>query len=105
QLFKVTGVFNGTPTLAATWSVAAANIKMTSPVLDFDSGNILIGASDGILYAIKSSDGTQAATPLPIGSGGTNGGGIVDSPILDGSNGTVFASAAANVLNPAGVTQ
>jgi hypothetical protein len=102
RLFKITGVFGGTPTLSTTngWSaagvqVAGTSVMMTAPVLDLASGNIFIGGSDGKLYAVSSTSGAVVGS-IAVGSGSANGGGIVDAPIVDGTNGTVLAYAAAN---------
>jgi hypothetical protein len=102
KLFKILGVFGGTPAVdtASGWSSAgltlgATGIKMTGPIWDINSGNVFIGGSDGKLYAVN---GTSPGTPvsIAIGSGSANGGGIVDAPIVDSSSGTVYAFAAAN---------
>ncbi len=110
KLFQITGVFTGTPTvsnsngwLASGVTVAATGIKMTGPILDANSGNIFIGGSDGKLYSVSSSTAAVNGS-IAVGSGSANGGGIVDSPIIDGSNGTVLSYAAANAANVGGTT-
>jgi hypothetical protein len=110
ELFRITGIFGGTPAVATTngWSatgvaVAAAAVKMTGAILDFNSGNIFVGGSDGKLYAVLS---TNAATQhsIAVGSGNADGGGIVDAPDIDGFNGTVLAYAAANATDVGGTS-
>lgn len=110
QLFRIIGVFFGTPVVSAAngWSatgvpVAAAAVKMTGPILDFNSGNVFVGGSDGKLYSVLS---TNAATRsnIPVGSGNASGGGIVDAPVVDGSSGTVMAYAAANAASVGGTS-
>jgi hypothetical protein len=119
QLTKITPVFGGTPQLSDTngfstacsgsahgcvvLTSAATTTVMTGPVLDLNTGRILIGGSDGWLYAVLS---TAAATQsrLQIGSGSANGGAVADPPTVDGSSGMVYAYSAANVANPPGQT-
>ena len=96
QIFEFTGVFLGTPTLAASATVASG-VRLTCPVLDEGSGNIFLGGSDGNLYAVSSTS-LSGVGSVAVGSGGT-GGGIVDCPIVDASNGTVIAYTAANAAN------
>ena len=92
-LHKFTGLFFGTPTEVTTspWPVTiAASTILTSPLYDPMSQNIYIGSSNGTLYRVVASSG--AVTSVAVGAGGTYGG-IVDSPIVDGSTGYVFAAA------------
>ena len=90
----------GTAAQAAAWPLAVnAGAILTSPVYDGVSGNIFVGDSTGRLSFIRevgSTVGTCSPQPCldatnqhvgPAGSGGA----IVDSPIVDGSTGMVFA--------------
>jgi len=108
QIFKITGVFNGTPALATTggWAAAGVNITgaagtiMTSPVLDDASGQIFLGSSNGNGYAIQASaPATQSS--MTVGSGlTTNAGGVIfDGPIVDTTNNTVFFASASNAAS------
>jgi hypothetical protein len=97
QIFEFTGVFLGTPALANSATVASG-VRLTCPVLDEGSGNIFLGGSDGKLYAVSSTD-LSGVGSIAAGSGSANGGGIVDCPIVDASNGTVTAFTAANAAN------
>jgi hypothetical protein len=92
KLYKITTVFGGTPTLAgAPWPVTvSAGLTLTSPILDTVSGKIFIGDSNGVLKSVDAATGTLSATTLTAGSTGL-GGGLVDPPIVDSTNGTVFA--------------
>jgi hypothetical protein len=105
KLYKITGVFNGTPTLAgAPWpATVRLNRTLTSPVLDV-TGIIYLGASDGILYSVNSTTGT-VITSLAVGSGGTYPN-IDDAPLLDSTGGQVFAVSPKNATtNTAVVVQ
>jgi hypothetical protein len=87
----------GTAAQAAAWPITVnAGTILTSPVYDGVSGNIFVGDSTGRLSFIRetgSAQGTCApqpcldATHLAVGTGGS----IVDAPIVDGTNQTVFA--------------
>lgn len=94
-LFKINNVFTG-PTLAGgAWPVTVGTGVLTSPVIDFGTGNILVGSSDGKLYGFTASGTPITGSPLAVGSGGANGG-IVDGPILDVVNGLVFVTTGEN---------
>ena len=110
KLFKILGVFGGTPAVDTVngWSASgvtlgATGVKMTGPVWDVNSGNVFIGGSDGKLYAVN---GTSPGAPVSVavGSGSANGGGIADAPIIDSSSGTVYGFSASNAANVGGIT-
>jgi hypothetical protein len=95
RLYKITGVFKGTPTLAgAPWPVLInAGRQLTAPVLDQVTRNIFIGDARGILWSVNADTPTNIKF-LHVGlAGGTNSG-ILDAPIVDSDNGTVFAFSA-----------
>jgi hypothetical protein len=95
NLWKVTGVLNGTPTVT-TLSVAPGT-KLTGAVYDPFSGNVFVGSTNGALYAVTASTLALASTtPLQVGdttcTAGTNGSdnALIDPPIVDGTNGWVY---------------
>lgn len=89
QIFKITGVFSGTPALAgAPWPVAAAGV-LTGPVLDFQTGNVLVGSSNGRLYGFSAAGVALPGSPLIIGNGTTRGG-LIDAPVEDVLDGLVY---------------
>lgn len=100
-LHKFTGVFNGTPTeVTDGWPITVNATKiLSSPVYDSVSGNIFVGDSTGRLSYVLETSGTvgfcSEGDPPCLGSAtvqvGIGGGAIVDGPIVDGTNGTVFA--------------
>jgi hypothetical protein len=91
RVFKITGVFKGTPALAGSPWPRKAFLGtpgiLTGPVIDFSTGEIFVGSSDGNLYGFTK--GGAEFFPLTIGSGGTFGG-IVDGPIVDAVNGLIY---------------
>jgi hypothetical protein len=90
RLFKITGVFKGTPMLAGLpWPRKAGTGILTAPVIDFSTGEIFVGSSDGNLYGFTK--GGAEFFPLTIGSGGPDGG-IVDGPVEDAVNGLLYVA-------------
>jgi hypothetical protein len=90
NIYKITGVFKGTPTLAgAPWPVTvSANSRVTAPVLDNRLGLIMVGSQNGTFHSINATSGVVKS--LVVGrSGGTNPG-ILAAPIVDVTNGTSF---------------
>jgi hypothetical protein len=94
RIYKITGVFKGTPTLAgAPWPVTISpNVRASIPVLDKNLGLVLVGSQNGTFYSINAVTG--AVRSLVVGrSGGTNPG-ILTGPIVDVTNGTSFVVSA-----------
>ncbi|MGC1617815.1 MAG: hypothetical protein WA765_04945 [Candidatus Acidiferrum sp.] len=100
NVHKFTGVFGDNSVLTEVttgWPITVnAGTTLTSPVYDSVSGNIYVGDSTGLLSFIRevgSSVGSCTpapclnATTLQVGTGGA----IVDSPLVDGSTGMVYA--------------
>lgn len=94
QVYKITGVFKGTPTLAgAPWPVTVSNnFHLTAPVLDPVLGVLMVGSANGSLYQIKISTGALSA--LVVGKSGGTSPGIVAAPMVDVTNGTTFVVSA-----------
>jgi hypothetical protein len=100
RMHKFTGVFSGTPSeVTANWPISInTGTVLTSPVYDGVSGNIYVGDSTGRLSFIREVGSTKGTcTPQPclnatnLSVGSNNDGAIVDAPIVDGTNGFVFA--------------
>ncbi len=94
RIRKITGVFNGTPTLAgAPWPVTiSANIRASSPVLDKNLGLVMVGSQNGTFFSINATTG--AVKSLVVGRSGATNPGILAAPIVDVSNGTSFVVSA-----------
>ena len=92
KLYKITGVFNGTPTLAGPpWPVTInANRRLTSPVLDHITRNIFVGDARGLLWSVNV-DNPALKSFLAVGLAGAANAAILDGPLVDSQNGTVFA--------------
>jgi hypothetical protein len=110
-LFRIKDVFclygtctaNGTPapSLDGSWPNGGAlatgcSGKLTSPVVDGRTGHVFVGCSDGKLYGFTNTG--SALTPLQVGNG-LVAGGIVDPPLVDGTNGVVYAVCGNNGAN------
>jgi hypothetical protein len=100
-LFRIKNVFctlascaNAAPSIDTTWgssgSVTVCAGKLTSPVQDFLTGNVFVGCSNGNVYGFNSA-GAALSTPFFAVGNGTAKGGVVDPPIVDGTNGFVYA--------------
>jgi hypothetical protein len=88
-VYKITGVFHGTPALSgAPWH--AGTLHLTSPVLDSFFGKLMVGSADGHLYGIDTATG--ASSLLIVGAGPSSG--IVAPPIVDVTNHTTFVVSA-----------
>ena len=82
NLYKFTGVFNGTPAEVVTspWPIAASTKALTSPVYDTSSTNIFFGDAGGFLYSYSTA-GTLKGKSSQLAA--TSSTGIVDAPIVD----------------------
>jgi hypothetical protein len=92
-LYKVTGVFKGTPTLVSGggWPVVIPGaFQLTGPVFDSTTGKVFAGDSRGFLHSVDATT-PGTITNLAVGKSTSLNSTILDSPILD-SNGNVFAT-------------
>jgi hypothetical protein len=90
NVYQITNVFNGTPTLSSSpWPRPTAPQHLTPPVLDSNLGELMVGNENGNLYQINIKSGAVAT--IPIGAGGDFGHEILAAPIVDVTNGTTFA--------------
>lgn len=88
-VYKITGVFHGTPALSgAPWPVTISNGRLSPPVLDSERGLLMVGSRSGTLYQVNIANGALAT--LVVGKNGS----IVAPPIVDVTNGTTFVVSA-----------
>jgi hypothetical protein len=93
RVYKITGVFKGTPTLVATppWPVnIGGGSNITGPVLDQVTGRIFVGDGTGRLRSFDSVTGGNVSS-LAVGTQGATAAAVVDSPMVDSANGLVYA--------------
>ncbi len=72
------------------WPVTVASgIQLSSPTVDFATGNLFVGNANGVLHRVTISNGsvTNSAT---VGGGAS--GGIVDAPVIDVTNARVLVA-------------
>jgi hypothetical protein len=90
-LVELTGLFKGTPAEAITGGfpvhVNPSNPNaLTGPVYDQASKNVFVGDGGGFFYRVASSNGAVTASgKIDFGTG------LVEAPILDQTNGVVYA--------------
>lgn len=110
------GVTPPAPSLDLTWGLAGSVIvgpgscagtatsRLTGPVVDGITGNVFVGCGNGRLYGFNSL-GAPLATPSIAVGDGSESGGIVDPPIVDGINGLVYAFSSSTAGRSAVVVQ
>jgi len=100
-LHKFTGVFYGTPAETVTCSTSPcttawpltvhSSTKLSSPVYDANSGNILVGDAGAELSFVSTSAKCGSTSPPCLGTPIALGtGSIVDAPLVDGTMSTAF---------------
>ena len=96
KVYKITGVFKGTPALAGSpWPVqigTSAFPLQTPPVLDSSRGVLMVGNGNGNLYSINVATG--AVSSIAIGKFRALEAGVIAPPIVDVTNGTTFVVSA-----------
>lgn len=106
HLYKITGIFNGTPTLATTLSPDTTNCQggngvMSSPVYDSVTDTVFVACKSGFIYAYKSASGTPVAVTGSVQLAFSNPG-IAAPPIVDSTNHVLYAFYGQDVTNKQG---
>jgi hypothetical protein len=97
NLHKFTGLLAGTPAEAGNpWPVKLGASKLSSPVYDNPTGNVILGDFGGVLYSVAASSGTVHKT-ISIGDV------IADAPLVDSSAGQLYAFVTTNSYSGSGV--
>jgi hypothetical protein len=86
NLYHVSGVFNGTPTVDYCITVAA-NKPLTSPIYDGQSGKVFISDGQKVYAFVAGVNGFTAAGSIQVAG---TAGSIVLSPIVDSTTGFVY---------------
>jgi len=85
NLHKFTGLLAGTPAEAGSpWPVPLGASKLSLPVYDNVTGNVIVGDFGGVLYSVAASSGTVHKT-ISVGDA------IADAPLVDSSAGKLYA--------------
>jgi|CZLA01.1.fsa_nt_gi hypothetical protein len=86
NLHKFTGLFAGTPAESGSpWPVPLGASKLSLPVYDNVTGNVIVGDFGGVLHSVTASTGTVH------GTASTGGDVIADAPLVDSSAGKLYA--------------
>ena len=96
HLYKITAIFNGTPTLALTLTpdvlgCGGFSNVMTAPVYDSGTDSVFVACEGGFLY------GYTTASTTPVAMAGSiklarQAPGIVDPPIVDSTNHVLYTA-------------
>ena len=106
HLYKITGVFKGTPALAPGWPVLIAlNNRLSPPVLDSNLNFLMVGSGNGNLYQVNTNNPSAGFLTLTIGKKGAKSSGILTAPVVDVTNGTTFAASANDGISSAVLVQ
>ena len=100
-LFRIKNVFctnpscgTAIPSLDTTWgsagSVTVCAGKLTGPIQDFYTQNIFVGCANGKVYGFNSSGSPLATASISVGDGSLTGA-VVESPVVDGASGFIYA--------------
>ena len=86
NLHRFTGVFTENPQEAVSpWPVHVGSAKLSSPVYDNASGNVIFGDFGGVLHSVSATTGAIVGTSVVIGDA------IADAPLVDSSTSEVYA--------------
>jgi hypothetical protein len=91
NLFKVTPVLGAGIPVVTGLSVAPGT-RLTGTVYDSSSGYVFVGSTNGMLYAVTTSLALATHPSIQVGESGCGNAALIDSPIVDVSNGYVFAT-------------
>jgi hypothetical protein len=87
KLWKITGVFNGTPALATgAWAsgiTVNSTHKLTSPVVDFTTNTVFVGDDSGKISNVTVAGALGSGLSGQLSS-------MTDGPVLDGSTGKLL---------------
>jgi hypothetical protein len=86
NLHEFTGLFAGTPAEAGSpWPVSLGASKVSSPVYDNSTGDLVVGDFGGVLHSVASSTGTVVGTTVSVGDV------IADAPLVDSTTSELYA--------------
>jgi hypothetical protein len=96
-LYRVTGVFRGTPTVQYC-VIVKSNAKLTSPVYDQVSNQVFVSDGFSMYSFTPGASGFTAGGSIAV-AGNASADPIVLSPIVDSTNGFVYVFSATNAGN------
>src|SRR5579884_2152224 len=95
NLYRISGVFKGTPAVQYCVTVSA-NAAMTSPVFDPQSGKVFVSDGQKVYAYVPGATGFTAAGSIQVAG---TAGSVTLSPIVDSTNGFVYVFANHNTTN------
>jgi hypothetical protein len=95
RLYRIKGVFNGTPTLDYCVTVSAGKL-LTSPVYDSISGKVFVSDGQAVYAFTPGATSFTAAGSLSVAATATS---VVLSPIVDSTNGYVYVFSSHDLTN------
>lgn len=95
-LYRIKGVFNGTPTLDYCIKVVSGTARLTSPVFDSVSGKVFVSDGRSVYAFIPGATSFTAAGSIQIAGAADS---IVLSPIVDSTNGFVYVFSSRDLAN------
>jgi len=95
NLYRISGVFKGTPAVQYCVTVSA-NAAMTSPVFDPQSGKVFVSDGQKVYAYVPGATGFTAAGSIQVAG---TAGSVILSPIVDSTNGFVYVFANHNTTN------
>jgi hypothetical protein len=95
HLYRISGLFKGTPAIDSTWTtnpVSAGSSELVAPVYDGVTQTVFVASYDGYLYGFNSSGSQISGSPLQLAVSGvsSNSDGILAVPIVDSTNHVLY---------------
>ena len=92
KVYKIQPFFKGPPTLLGSpWPVTVAAFRrLTAPAFDVNTQSVYVGDGQGVLYQVNATNATITKS-INIGTPGQRNPALVQGPLFDITNGTLFA--------------
>lgn len=95
ELYRISGVFNGTPTVEYCITVNAG-AALTSPVYDSVSNSVFVSDGHSVYAYTPGANGFTLVRSIAVAKASVAGNPIILSPIVDSTNGFVYVFSAAD---------
>jgi hypothetical protein len=95
ELYRISGVFNGTPTLQYCITVNAG-AALTSPVYDSVSNSVFVSDGHSVYAYTPGANGFTLLGSIAVADATVTGNPIILSPVVDSTNGFVYVFSAAD---------
>lgn len=98
ELYRISGVFNGVPTVQYCITVKAG-AALTSPVYDSMSNSVFVSDGHSVYAYTPGATGFTLAGSIAVADAAVGGNPIILSPIVDSTNGFVYVFSSADSTN------